>query len=266
MIVTNKQQHDSVAGERPDIKNYLKLKRFFGLLLGIPAFILLLPFGAIISILIMIDDPMGGSPIFLQDRLGRGMKPFKCVKFRTMRKDAPHNRATRTLDDTDKYITRIGRILRKSSIDELPQLWNVIRGEMSLVGPRPLILSEMDVHEKRNRQGIYNIRPGLTGLAQISGRDLVDDEDKVDYDYRYYLNLSFKLDIEIVLRTILKIVAMDGIVEGAPQSKISVSASAEEISQVLAQDDPNETTLMHTKTAIANEALVHDHIPGESNA
>ena len=203
---------DKVAISQTD-KRYLKVKRLFGVLLGIPAFLFLFPFGVIISIIIFLDDPYGGSPIFFQNRIGKDMKKFKCVKFRTMKEDAPHNQATNSFVGAEYHITRVGKFLRKTSLDELPQLWNIIKGDMALVGPRPLILSETDVHEKRRIQGIYSIKPGLTGLAQIRGRDFVNNDKKVDLDYQYWQNMSLSLDLKIILGTIGKVIKMEGIVD-----------------------------------------------------
>ena len=116
------------------IASYLKFKQFVDFLIAVPAFVLFVPFGILIAIIIFLDDPRGGSPIFFQDRLGKGMKKFKCIKFRTMVEDAPKEMPTCCFDGAEEYITRVGKLLRKTSIDELPQLWNVIVGVKNIIG------------------------------------------------------------------------------------------------------------------------------------
>lgn len=143
-----------------------------------------------------------GDVIFKQRRVGIDGKVFICYKFRTMYKDAPNNRPTSTFFDAQKYITPIGRILRKTSLDELPQLFNVLRGDMSLVGPRPLIENEDEIHAIRARCGVYRVRPGITGLAQVSGRDLLDNIDKVRLDIEYAKKMSFSEDARILMKTV----------------------------------------------------------------
>ena len=155
-----------------------------------------------------------GSAVFKQKRIGRNGKPFTCYKFRTMKKSAPGSIATGALEDADAYITKIGRFLRKTSLDELPQLWNILKGDMSLIGPRPLIPEETQVHEGRLRAGVYALRPGLTGYAQINGRDLVSAEEKVRMDTEYLQNYSLKTDIGILCRTFFNVLSEKDIHEG----------------------------------------------------
>ena len=131
-----------------------------------------------------------------------------------MRQDTPRYMPSNEVDDPDRYITRIGHILRRFSIDELPQLFNVLRGDMSIVGPRPLISEEQEIHHLRRKFGVYEIRPGLTGLAQIHGRDMVAPADKVRWDVRYLEEFGFWTDVKIVLLTIPKIIGGNGIAEG----------------------------------------------------
>lgn len=166
----------------------------------------------IILAIVYIDDP--GKVIFSQYRVGMGGKRFKLYKLRTMRHDTPKYLSTREIEDPNRYITRVGRILRKFSIDELPQLINVIKGDMSLVGPRPLISDEHEIHALRMKYGVYKVRPGLTGFAQIHGRDLVTPADKVRWDVQYLEQFGFWTDIKIVLSTIPKLFGGKGVVEG----------------------------------------------------
>ncbi len=191
---------------------YNKCKRvldcFFALLLMIPGAI---P-SCVIGILVTVTSR--GPAIFTQQRIGRNGKPFNCYKFRTMRADAPHNCATPDFEDADKYITSVGKILRKTSLDELPQLFNVIKGDMSFIGPRPLIPEEKGIHEERMKRGVYLLRPGISGLAQINGRDRVDAETKVKYDEEYLHNVSFWFDAKIVFGTFFGVLQGNDIVEG----------------------------------------------------
>lgn len=157
----------------------------------------------VISVLIRADSR--GKAIFKQERVGKDGKRFVCYKFRSMYSGSPSNMAARDFSDAEKYITRVGRVLRRTSLDELPQLFNVIRGDMSIVGPRPLICEEEDAHIKRMKAGVYNIRPGITGMAQISGRNLLANDEKVQKDNYYLQNVTAVLDAKIVFRTIFRV-------------------------------------------------------------
>ena len=173
--------------------------------------VLLVPL-AITALVVYIDDP--GNVFFCQKRVGRNGKLFKLYKFRTMKRDTPKYMATMDVDDPDKYITRVGRVLRKLSLDEIPQLINVLKGDMSLVGPRPLIPNEEEIHAMRERFGVYAVRPGVTGLAQINGRDTVSPAEKVRWDVRYVEHFGFWLDVKILFATVPKIFGGEGVVEG----------------------------------------------------
>ena len=168
---------------------YCKLKRLLDLILSLLGLIVLLVPFAIIAAVVYADDP--GKVLFSQYRIGRRGKRFKLYKFRTMKAETPKSLSTQEVSDPDAYITRVGHFLRKYSLDELPQLINVIRGDMSLVGPRPLIADEYEIHAMRMRFGVYSVRPGVTGLAQIHGRDLVSPADKVRWDVRYLQSFGF---------------------------------------------------------------------------
>ena len=149
-------------------------------------FFLLLPM-LIISVAIRAESP--GKAIFKQKRCGRRGSIFICYKFRTMSVDAPDNIPASDFHDRKKYVTRVGKFLRRTSLDELPQLFNVLRGDMSLVGPRPLIFEEKNIHERRIQSGVYELRPGITGMAQVSGRNLLGDDEKLKNDCYYLDNL-----------------------------------------------------------------------------
>ena len=154
----------------------------------------------VISVAI-ISETRGGA-IFRQNRMGKNGEVFVCYKFRTMRTSAPHSIPAKELQDAQKYVTAVGRILRRSSLDELPQLFNVLKGDMSIVGPRPLICEEQEVHKMRKSCGIYSLRPGLTGLAQVNGRNLLCDSEKIENDKLYLDNVRMRLDVKIIFMTI----------------------------------------------------------------
>lgn len=185
---------------------YATVKRLLDVILSALLLLFLaLPMAAI-ALLIALGS--SGGAIFRQERIGRGGRPFVCYKFRTMYADAPHDAPTALLRDADRWITPIGRLLRRTSLDELPQLWNVLRGQMSLVGPRPLIASERTVHEWRRRGGVDGVRPGMTGLAQVSGRDGLADGEKVRLDVRYAHRIGFLEDARIVRRTVVRLLSL----------------------------------------------------------
>lgn len=195
---------------------YWVFKRMMDIILALAALIMIAVPMLIVSLIVYIDDP--GNVLFTQYRVGRGGRCFKLYKLRTMRRDTPQYMSTSAVDDPDRYITRIGRILRRLSIDELPQLINVLKGDMSIVGPRPLIPDEHEIHDLRMKYGVYKIRPGLTGLAQIHGRDMVAPADKVRWDVRYLEEYGFWTDVKIVLSTIPKVIGGNGFAEGFKNS------------------------------------------------
>jgi O-antigen biosynthesis protein WbqP len=192
---------------------YCKIKHLVDMLFALLGLtVLLIPF-AVIAAVIYMDDP--GKILFTQYRIGRLGKRFKLYQFRTMKQDTPKYLSTREGSDPNAYITRAGHFPRKYSLDELPQLINVLKGDMSLVGPRPLISDEYEIHAMRMRFGVYSIRPGVTGLAQIHGRDLVSPADKVRWDVKYLQDFGMWEDVKILFLTIPKIFEGEGVVEGA---------------------------------------------------
>ena len=186
------------------------VKRILDIIFSTLLIALLSPVMVIIGVAIRVES--SGGAIFKQKRVGQNKKAFVCLKFRTMRIDAPQNVPASKLLDSQKYITRVGRLLRRSSLDELPQLFNVLKGDMSLVGPRPLIFEEAEMHKKRESEGIYALRPGLTGLAQIKGRNLLLDCEKIENDKFYLENIKIRLDARIVFLTLGCVFAGKGIV------------------------------------------------------
>ena len=155
-----------------------------------------------------------GEGIFKQARIGKNGKSFVCYKFRTMYKDAPSNTPSSDFASVEKYVTPIGRILRRTSLDELPQLYNVMKGDMSLVGPRPLISEETEVHRLRRESGVYSIRPGITGLSQINGRDYISNKRKAELDRAYLEAFGFIQDVKIIGKTVTGVISGDGIAKG----------------------------------------------------
>ena len=191
---------------------YLVFKRFFDIVVSAAALILLSPFFLVVSVLIR--STTKSTAFFVQERIGRGGKPFNVCKFRTMKPDAPSNVATNDLDHAEDHITKIGKFLRKASIDELPQLFNVFKGDMSIIGPRPLIVSEANIHALRTQNGVYQLRPGLTGWAQINGRDYLTDEEKVALDTEYVRRLGIRFDLLCLTRSISVVFSGKGFAEG----------------------------------------------------
>lgn len=155
-----------------------------------------------------------GPAIFKQPRVGKDGVIFNCLKFRSMYTDAPASCASAELSEADSYITPIGAVLRKTSLDELPQLINILKGEMSFIGPRPLIPEEEYIHSERKKNGVYLLRPGISGLAQIKGRDLVKPAEKVKYDTEYLKKFGLLEDISILFRTVLNVLCAKDIHEG----------------------------------------------------
>lgn len=188
------------------------LKRLLAIELSLCGMICLSWLFLLLAIAIKLDSP--GPVFFKQKRVGIHKKHFEILKFRTMRIDTPHDMPTHLLQDPEQYITRMGRFLRKTSLDELPQLWNIFVGDMAVVGPRPALWNQYDLLEERDKYGANDVRPGLTGWAQIHGRDELEIPEKAKLDGYYVRNLSFALDAECFLGTIAAVLLHDGVVEG----------------------------------------------------
>ncbi|MDO9394669.1 MAG: sugar transferase [Methylotenera sp.] len=184
------------------------IKRLFDLCLALIALLfLLLPF---LLVAVMVRVTSAGPVLYWSDRVGRNNNIFKMPKFRTMRVDTPAV-ATHLLPDPKHFLTPIGSFLRKSSLDELPQLWSIISGDMSFVGPRPALFNQDDLVALRTQYGVDKLVPGLTGWAQINGRDELPIPDKVKLDVDYMNNQSFWFDLKIILLTFLKVIRRDGV-------------------------------------------------------
>lgn len=187
------------------------MKRIFDFISSLFAIIILSPIFLILMIIIKLTSE--GPIFFKQRRIGKDNKEFKILKFRTMRIDTP-NVATHLLENPEQYITSIGKLMRKTSLDELPQLFNILKGEMSFVGPRPALYNQYDLIEMRTKAGVSKIIPGLTGWAQINGRDEIPLEEKVRLDKEYLEIRGFWLDIKIIFLTFFKVLKSEGVKEG----------------------------------------------------
>lgn len=188
------------------------MKRGFDILSSLIAIILFSPILLILAIIVKCTSP--GPILFKQRRIGKDNQEFMIYKFRTMRIDTP-NVATHLLKNPEQYITPIGKFMRKTSLDELPQLFNILKGEMSVVGPRPALYNQYDLIEMRTNANVHTVRPGLTGLAQVSGRDELENEQKVHFDQQYVQKQSFFFDLKLIFLTVVKVFKSEGVVEGS---------------------------------------------------
>lgn len=189
------------------------LKRYVDFFLSSLGVILLSPLLLILCLVIKLDTK--GPVFFCQKRIGRNKSPFTIYKFRTMRIDAPKEMPTHLLENPDYFITRVGKFLRKSSLDELPQLFNILKGDMAIIGPRPALWNQFDLIEERDKYGANDIRPGLTGLAQISGRDELEIPVKARVDGNYAQHITVAMDIKCFFGTITAVFKRNGVVEGS---------------------------------------------------
>lgn len=187
-------------------------KRCLDVILSLIALIVLSPLFLLIALAIRLDSP--GGVIFSQKRVGMHKKLFSIYKFRTMRSDTPHDVPTNDLAGSTSYITPVGRFLRMTSLDELPQLWNILVGDMAVIGPRPALWNQYDLLAERDKYGANDVRPGLTGWAQIHGRDELEITEKAKLDGWYVEHMSFWLDVKCFFGTIRAVADHDGVVEG----------------------------------------------------
>lgn len=193
-------------------KKYIIIKNVLDFILSLLALIVLFPFFCIFAIIIKLESK--GPVFFKQKRIGKDKKNFYIYKFRTMRTDTPKDMPTHMLKNADSYITKSGKIFRKTSIDELPQIINILKGQMSIIGPRPALWNQEDLIEERDKYNANSIRPGLTGWAQVNGRDELEIPIKAKFDGEYVEKMSFLFDIKIFFKTIIKVFKHDGVVEG----------------------------------------------------
>jgi O-antigen biosynthesis protein WbqP len=191
-------------------RNYVK--RALAIVLSLVGLLTLGWLLILLSIAIKLDSP--GPVLFRQKRVGLNKSHFYILKFRTMRIDTPRDMPTHLLVNPEQYITRVGRFLRKTSLDELPQLFNILAGHMAIVGPRPALWNQFDLIAERDKYGANDIRPGLTGWAQINGRDELEIDVKARYDGEYVERMSLGFDIRCILGTVTAVLRRDGVVEG----------------------------------------------------
>ncbi len=184
------------------------MKRLFDLAMSLSAAMVLAIPMLIVAILVKLTSP--GPALYWSNRVGRNNEIFKMPKFRTMRIDTPAV-ATHLLDNPDRWLTPMGKFLRKSSLDELPQLWSILSGDMSIVGPRPALFNQDDLVALRTAKGVHMLTPGLTGWAQVNGRDELPIPVKVEFDEYYLKNRSFILDMKIIFQTAVKVVRREGV-------------------------------------------------------
>jgi len=187
-------------------------KRFLDIVLSGLGIVVLAPVYLILAIAIKIDDP--GPVFFRQKRVGIHKTHFQILKFRTMKMDTPRDTPTHLLENPQQYITRVGRVLRKLSLDELPQIFQIFTGDMSIIGPRPALWNQFDLIAERDKYGANDVRPGLTGWAQINGRDELPIDVKARLDGEYVEKLSFAFDCKCFFGTITSVLRSDGVVEG----------------------------------------------------
>ena len=191
---------------------YKFFKRTLDIVLSFLGMLVLSPFFLLLVLAIKLDSK--GPVLFKQKRVGLHKKHFYILKFRTMRIDTPKDTPTHLLENPEQWITKVGKFLRKTSLDELPQIWNIFVGDMSIIGPRPALWNQYDLIEERDRYGANDVFPGLTGWAQIHGRDELPIAKKAELDGYYVQHLSFGLDVRCFFGTIKSVAKSEGVVEG----------------------------------------------------
>ncbi|MBN8235134.1 sugar transferase [Halobacillus kuroshimensis] len=191
---------------------YVKIKRLSDIILSLIGLIILSPLFIFLVVGIKIDSK--GPVLFRQKRVGINKQHFNILKFRTMKIDTPKDTPTHLLKEPEIYITRMGKFLRKTSLDELPQIWNIFVGQMSIIGPRPALWNQYDLIRERDKYNANNVPPGLTGWAQINGRDEIPNEVKAKLDGEYVKTKSLKMDIKCFFLTIRSVIRSEGVAEG----------------------------------------------------
>lgn len=188
------------------------IKRGIDIIMSLIGMLILSPLFLIVAIMIKLTSK--GPVLFKQQRTGKNNIPFEILKFRTMRIDTPKDCPTHLLENPNQYITIIGKFLRKTSLDEIPQLWNIFIGNMSIIGPRPSLTTQYDLNALRDKNGASSVKPGLTGLAQISGRDELEISVKAGIDGEYCNDITFRKDLYIFFKTFTSVLKSDGVQEG----------------------------------------------------
>ncbi|WP_207652889.1 sugar transferase [Anaeromicrobium sediminis] len=197
------------------MKMYHQIKRIIDFILSFTAMLTFWPVFLILAVIIKLDSK--GPIFFMQKRVGKDKKYFNILKFRTMRTETPSDMPTHMLENPDAFITKSGKFLRKTSLDELPQIINILKGEMSIIGPRPALWNQHDLISERDQYGANDISPGLTGWAQINGRDELPIDVKAKLDGEYVEKMGFAFDVKIFFKTVFSILKSDGVREGKSQ-------------------------------------------------
>lgn len=198
---------------------YIRFKRISDIVVSALGIAFLMPFMVVLVLAIKLDSP--GPIFFRQRRVGINRMTFDIMKFRTMSIDTPKDTPTHMLENPEKYITRVGKVLRKTSLDELPQIFNILKGDMSVVGPRPALWNQYDLLDERDKYGANSIRPGLTGWAQIHGRDEISIAEKAKLDGYYFENIGLWMDVKCFFGTFVAVVKSEGFAEGGGRNKKS---------------------------------------------
>ncbi len=201
------------------------IKRILDVVISAASLLVLSPLLLLTMLAIRLESP--GNAIFTQKRVGKGKKLFDIYKLRSMRSDTPHDVPTNDFKGSNNYITRVGKFLRVTSIDELPQLVNILKGDMSLIGPRPALWNQTDLVELRDQYGANDVLPGLSGWAQVNGRDYLSEDlpKKARRDGEYAQNISFLFDLKCLLLTLVKVINRQGIKEGKDTAEYPVKSS-----------------------------------------
>jgi O-antigen biosynthesis protein WbqP len=207
---------------------YMEIKRFIDIILSFIGLAILSPIFLILIVSIKMESK--GPVLFKQKRVGVNKTYFNILKFRTMRIDTPRDTPTHLLGNPEQYITKVGKFLRKTSLDELPQIWNIFVGQMSVIGPRPALWNQYDLIAERDKYGANDVPPGLTGWAQINGRDELSIDIKAKLDGEYVQNICFWMDVKCFFGTLISVIKSDGVVEGGPKesAKKEIDSSKEE--------------------------------------
>lgn len=205
------------------------IKNILDFLLAFIGLIILFPFFIIFSVIIKLESK--GPIFFKQERIGKDKKHFMIYKFRTMRTDTPKDMPTHMLKGAESYITKFGGFMRKTSIDELPQLINILKGEMAIIGPRPALWNQDDLIEERDKYNANSIKPGLTGWAQVNGRDELEIPVKAKYDGEYLEKMSFIFDSKVFFKTVIKVFKHEGVVEGIQENE-STKKEKQEVGKI----------------------------------
>lgn len=200
---------------------YLKVKRFLDIVLSTGGLVILSPIFLVLIVAIKLDSP--GPVLFKQKRVGIHKRHFYILKFRTMRVDTPKDTPTHLLENPDQWITKVGKFLRRTSLDELPQIVNIFKGDMSVIGPRPALWNQYDLIAERDKYGANDIPVGLTGWAQINGRDELEIDVKAKFDGEYAEKMGFLMDVRCFFGTVFSVLRSEGVVEGGTGVKLKSS-------------------------------------------